>query len=656
MCGLTGFHQAGGFEALAAGQVLTRMCERLTHRGPDCAGEWLDATAGIALGHRRLSIVDLSPAGQQPMVSTSGRYVLAYNGEVYNHMDMRRSIEQAAGTRIWRGHSDTESLLAAIEQWGVSRALQACVGMFALALWDRQTRSLTLARDRMGEKPLYYGWQGKTLLFGSELKALTAHPDFQHEINDDALPLYLRHGYIPAPWSVWRGVHKLQPGTFLEFSDDHGAQALPRPQSYWSLADAIEQGQRQPFEGGDQEAIDALEESLNQAIAGQKLADVPVGAFLSGGIDSSTVVALMQRQSSQAIRTFTIGFHEAGYNEATHAQAVAKHLGTAHTELYVTDRDSRGVIPALVDMSDEPFGDSSAIPTYLVSRLARTQVTVSLSGDAGDELFGGYGRYFNHRAERIWRLGRQIPAGLRGPSIAALRSPLPSLLNALLAPVRAVTGRHLGASLAEQCALVAQLMGCESHAAFYRSITSQWQPSSYIRPVQALPYGYSATQLATLQEPVEQMMAQDSVTYLPDDILVKVDRAAMAVSLETRVPMLDHRVVELAWRMPYRMKVRDGQGKWLLRQVLDRHVPRQLMERPKMGFGVPIDLWLRGPLRDWAEDLLSEQSLRKQGHLNVQQVRQAWQRHLSGQNKHRDSLWVVLMWQAWLQAQRTSVA
>jgi asparagine synthase (glutamine-hydrolysing) len=632
------------------------MRERLIHRGPACAGAWLDAASGMALGHRRLSIVDLSPAGQQPMTSVSGRYVLAYNGEIYNHMDMRRSIEQAAGARAWRGHSDTESLLAAIEQWGVTRALQTCVGMFAVALWDRQTRSLTLARDRMGEKPLYYGWQGKTLLFASELKALTAHPAFQREINDDALPLYLRHGYIPAPWSVWRGVYKLQPGALVVFTEDDCAQALPQPQSYWSLADVIAQGQSQPFEGSDQEAIDALEARLSQAIAGQKLADVPVGAFLSGGIDSSTVVALMQRQSSQAIRTFTIGFHEKGYNEATHAQAVSKHLGTAHTELYVSDSDSRDVIPGLVDMYDEPFGDSSAIPTHLVSRLARTQVTVSLSGDGGDELFGGYGRYFNQRAERIWQMGRDMPAGLRRPAMAALRSPFPGAISALLAPVRTLTGRQVGASLTEQCGLAARLLGCDTHAAYYRSITSQWQPSPHIRPTLDLPYGYEANHLAMLREPVEQMMAQDSVTYLPDDILVKVDRAAMAVSLETRVPLLDHRVVELAWRLPYRMKVRDGQGKWLLRQVLDRHVPRELMARPKMGFGVPIGSWMRGPLREWAEDLISETTLKAQGHLNAQQVRQAWQRNLTGQSNHRDSLWVVLMWQAWQQRAQQALA
>lgn len=636
MCGLAGFLQPGGFEGIAAAQVLPRMRERLLHRGPDLAGEWLDAHAGIALGHRRLSIVDLSPAGQQPMASVSGRYVLAYNGEIYNHMDIRRSIEKAAGIQIWRGHSDTETLLAAIEQWGLTQALRSCVGMFAIALWDRQTRSLTLARDRLGEKPLYYGWQGKTLLFGSEIKALMAHPDFRHEVNDAALPLFLRHGYIPAPWSVWRGVQKLPPGTFLVFSAGHRAPELPQPESYWSLAEAVEQGQRQAFEGSDEEAVNALEGQLNQAISGQKLADVPVGAFLSGGIDSSTVVALMQGQSSQAIKTFTIGFHEADYNEATHARAIAHHLGTDHTELYVTDRDSRDVIPDLVDMYDEPFGDSSAIPTHLVSRLARSQVTVSLSGDAGDELFGGYDRYFNQRAYRIWRVGRQMPCFLSAAASAVLSSPLQGMLSP---------------SLSRQCTMAAQLLSAATHADYYRSITSQWQPSPHIRDVESLPYGYGEAQLARLQQPVERMMAQDSVTYLPDDILVKVDRAAMAVGLETRVPMLDHRVVELAWRMPYRMKVRDGQGKWLLRQVLHRHVPRQMMERPKMGFGVPIDIWLRGPLRDWAENLLSAQGLQAQGYLNVQHISSAWQQHVSGKRNHRDSLWVVLMWQAWLQSQ-----
>lgn len=638
-----GFHQAD------AAAVVTRMRDTLAHRGPDDAGSWLDGGVGIALAHRRLSILDLSPAGHQPMQSISGRFVLVFNGEVYNHLDIRRKLEKAGqGSTGWRGHSDTETLLAAIEQWGLEQTLRQCVGMFALALWDRQERALALARDRMGEKPLFYGWQGDVLLFGSELKALRAHPKFRSEIDRNVLPAYLRHGYIPAPWSIWRGIRKLTPGCLVRFSGcDPGM--LPEPKPYWSLADAVAAGKADPFRGSDKDAIDELERKLRGAIAGQMVADVPLGAFLSGGIDSSTVVALMQAQSSRPVKTFTIGFSEAGYNEAEHARAVARHLGTDHTELYVDAAQARAVIPDLPSMYDEPFGDSSAIPTHLVSHLAREHVAVSLSGDGGDELFGGYGRYFNHKGERIWRASRSLPAPLRALAVSLVRSGVFSLADDALHVIGRPLRRSNRRSFSVKTDLIAGLAGCVTQEDYYRVMMSQWQSPPVVHQSEASDSRSSAQLVHLPTNLVERMMITDSLTYLPDDILAKVDRAAMAISLETRVPMLDHRVVELAWRLPYEMKARDGQGKWLLRQVLYRHVPRTIIERPKMGFGVPISEWLRGPLRAWAEDLLNESKLTSQGLFDPKPIRARWQQHVEGRQNWRDSLWLVLMFQAWLQ-------
>lgn len=650
MCGLTGFFSPGGFQHAAASAAVTRMRHTLVHRGPDDAGVWLDGDAGIALAHRRLSILDLSPAGRQPMHSVSGRYALVFNGEIYNHLEIRRRLNTAGLAQTgWRGHSDTETLLAAIEQWGLEQALLECVGMFALALWDRQEWVLALARDRMGEKPLYYGWQDGVLLFGSELKSLRVHPNFRSDVDRDVLPLYLRYGYIPAPWSVWQGIRKLTPGCVVRFrGSDQGA--LPAPQPYWTLADAITAGKTDPFRGSDEDVIDALERQLRDAIAGQMMADVPLGAFLSGGIDSSTVVALMQAQSSRPVKTFTIGFSEPGYNEAEHANAVARHLRTEHTELYVDAAQARAVIPELPSMYDEPFGDSSAIPTHLVSQLARQHVAVSLSGDGGDELFGGYGRYFNHKGQRIWRVSRSLPGPIKALAVSLIQSGVFSLADDALHAIGNSLRRPIGRSLSAKIDLIAALASCQTQEDYYKVMMSQWQPPPVVRQGESCDGRPSAQHLHLLTNPVERMMFTDSLTYLPDDILAKVDRAAMAVSLETRVPMLDHRVVELAWRLPYEMKVRHGQGKWALRQVLYRHVPRALIERPKMGFGVPVDQWLRGPLRDWAEDLLSKDRLKAQGFLDPQPIRRRWQQHVNGQQNWRDSLWLVLMFQAWLQA------
>ncbi len=650
MCGIAGFMGGNLAKADERATVLTAMADRIRHRGPDDGDVWCDADTLVGFGHRRLAIVDLSPAGHQPMKAASGRYVIAYNGEIYNHLALREELEQAGAAPQWRGHSDTETLLAGIDVWGIDATLRRAVGMFAIALWDRQTRVLTLARDRIGEKPVYYGWQGtggaRSFLFGSELKALQAHPAFEKRIDRDALCAYMRHNDMPGEHSIYQGIRKLLPGHLLEV-------ALHRPEpvlrSYWSGAQAALQGAREPFAGSADEAVDALERLLRDAVRQQMMGDVPLGAFLSGGVDSSTVVALMQAQSSQPVRTFSIGFHDDVYNEAEHAKAVAAHLGTDHTELYVTAEQAMAVIPRLPTIYDEPFADSSQIPTYLVSELARRRVTVSLSGDAGDELFCGYNRY--QITASLWRRLSAVPTSVRAAAAWLLTRVSPRSLNRLAA---SHPGAARWANIGEKIHKGAGVMAAGSSAELYRGMVSQWQTPGDIvvggvEPATLLTG--AAHELAELGE-VERMMALDLLTYLPDDILTKVDRAAMATSLETRVPFLDHRVVEFAWKLPLDYKLRqEGASyttKWILRQVLYRHVPRTLIERPKMGFGVPIDSWLRGPLREWAEDLLSEQRLRREGMLNPAPIRQKWREHLSGQRNWQHPLWCVLMFQAWL--------
>lgn len=658
MCGITGFWQPAGFAPDAAQALARRMADTLVHRGPDDGGVWVDGAAGVALGHRRLAIVDLSPAGHQPMVSASGRLVIAFNGEVYNHAALRQELAAAGKAPAWRGHSDTETLLAAIEAWGVQAALQRCVGMFAFVLWDAAQRKLTLARDRLGEKPLYYGWQGGVLLFGSELKALRAHPAFAGEVNRDALALYFRHNYIPAPYSIYRGIAKLPPGTTLCITQAQaqqaGTAALPAPQAYWSARQVAEEGQRNLFRGTEAEACDELERLLRQAVAEQMMADVPLGAFLSGGIDSSTVVALMQAQSAQPVRTFTIGFDIDGYDEAQHAKAVARHLGTQHTELYVTPGQAMDVIPRLPARYDEPFADSSQIPTFLVAQLARQQVTVSLSGDGGDELFGGYQRYF--LADRLWRGVGWLPAPLRAALAGGIRALPPEGWNALWRVGAWLLPRQYRyANAGDKLHKLAEILAAPSPQAIYRRLVSHWkEPTALVLGATEPPTALTdPAQWAQLDDFCQRMMQLDTVSYLPDDILVKVDRAAMGVSLETRVPLLDHRVLEFAWRLPLALKVRGNEGKWLLRQVLYRHVPRELVERPKMGFGIPLEHWLRGPLREWAEDLLSETRLRQAGYLDPAPVRRMWAEHLSGQRNWQHYLWDVLMWEAWREHEKS---
>ncbi|MDP2830253.1 MAG: asparagine synthase (glutamine-hydrolyzing) [Sulfuricellaceae bacterium] len=646
MCGITGF--LNQTEVDQSSVIANRMADAIAHRGPDDAGIWVDAAAGIGLAHRRLSILDLSPAGHQPMISACGRYVIVFNGEIYNHLALRAALV----TQVWRGHSDTETLLAAIAAWGIEAALTQCVGMFAFALWDRHERSLTLARDRLGEKPLYYGWVNGTFLFASELKALRIWPGFAADIDRDALALYMRHNYVPAPWSIYRGIWKLPPGTFLRVNAGDRALGRGEPLPYWSARAVAEAGLAHPFAGDEREAALELERMLSQAIAGQRLADVPLGAFLSGGIDSSVVVALMQAQSRRPVKTFTIGFHESGYNEAPHARAVAAHLGTDHTELYVTSRQAMDVIPLLPTLYDEPFADSSQIPTFLVSQLARRHVAVSLSGDGGDELFGGYNRYF--WAMQLWRRLSRMPLPLRRGLACALVALPPVAWNHLFRMAGPLLpGRLRHANPGDKLHKLATLFAARQPEAIYQRLVSHWDDPAGV----VLGAGEPATVVTdparwlACDDFAQRMMYLDLVSYLPDDILVKVDRAAMGVSLETRVPLLDHRLVEFAWRLPLDMKIREGQGKWLLRQVLYRHVPKHLIERPKMGFGVPIDVWLRGPLRDWAEALLDESRLRREGYFDPVPIRNKWAEHLSGRRNWAYHLWDVLMFQAWLEAQ-----
>jgi len=625
------------------------MVATLHHRGPDARGLWVDASSGIALGHTRLSIVDLSEAGAQPMLSAGQRYVMVFNGEIYNHLELRAMLASEAAEPAWRGHSDTETLLAGFEHWGVELTLTRAVGMFALALWDRNERGLVLARDRLGEKPLYYGWQGDALLFGSELKALRAHPRFQADISRDALALFFRHGEVPESYSIYEGIHKLVPGTWLRFnaaalSARHNAVV---PTEYWSLREVIAAGRRAPFSGSPSEAVDELQRLLRTAVAGQMMADVPLGAFLSGGVDSSAIVALMQSQSAKPIKTFTIGFHEAGFNEAEHAKGVARHLGTEHTESYVTAEQAQAVVPLIPGIYDEPFADSSQIPTFLVSRLARQKVTVSLSGDAGDELFGGYSRYA--LTESRWSHLEKIPFAARTAMAALIRRLPPDAWARLFAlPERVAPARLQLPAFGDRLHKVAGLLSERSLMSHYRQMVSIWPARErLVLGSRELPTRLmSADEFAELTG-ISRMMALDTVTYLPDDILVKVDRASMGVSLESRVPLLDHRVVEFAWRLPFDFKVRAGVTKWILREVLYKHVPRALIERPKMGFGVPIDAWLRGALRGWAEDLLNEDSVRRDGYLDSAAVRTKWKEHLSGRRNWQDCLWAVLMFQQW---------
>ncbi|MDR3623157.1 MAG: asparagine synthase (glutamine-hydrolyzing) [Paludisphaera borealis] len=651
MCGFAGLLDSSrSAQGEAPVDVAQRMVRTLRHRGPDDEGAWSDPEAGFGVGFRRLSIVDLSPLGHQPMESVGGRFVLAFNGEIYNHRSLRRDLE-ARGRGGFRGNSDTEVLLQAIELWGLEDAVRRFVGMFAFALWDRRERRLHLVRDRVGEKPLYYGRSGSAFLFGSELKALRAYPGFNAEVDREILAPYLQFGYIPAPFSIYKGIFKLIPGTILTVTADR-ADVEPTPIPYWSAARAVEAGRADRLDQMDERgAVDQLECLLRDAVGQQMVADVPLGAFLSGGIDSSVVVALMQAQSDRPVKTFTIGFHEKEFNEALHARLVADHLGTEHTELYVTPEEAMAVVPELPAIYDEPFADASQIPTLLVSRLARRDVTVSLSGDGGDELFAGYPWY--RWSPDVWKCIGWMPRALR---LATARA-LVGLPTATWDRIFGGVGRLLpsevgrfasGDRMHKLALLVAKSNGPEDGC---RNLLGQWGGAPPLLGEAKPRESWVNGDLEPDRDDVlGLLMYIDLVDYLPDDIMTKVDRSSMAVSLESRAPLLDHRIVEFAWRLPKAMRIRDGRGKWLLRQVLYRHVPAELIDRPKMGFVVPIDAWLRGPLRDWAEALLDEDRLRSEGFFDPVPIRRKWEEHLSGKRNWQHELWRVLMFETWLEA------
>ncbi len=662
MCGIAGY--IGQQTDMAPERVLRSMCDSLLHRGPDDGGVLLDESGLVGLGHRRLSVVDLSMAGHQPMHSGSGRYVIVFNGEIYNHILLRKELAGAVPSIAWQGHSDTETLLACFDAWGITPTLTRCVGMFALAVWDKKNRTLSLSRDRMGEKPLYYGWCNGGFVFGSELKALRKYPGFSNALSRDALTLYFRHSYIPAPYAIYQDIYKLEPGCLLTLCQS-SAQQMPEqvPRAgcthkgltisrYWSLQEQAVAGLSAPQQD-NQACLAALETVLKESIQLQSIADVPLGAFLSGGLDSSLIVALMQLQSSRPVRTFTIGFAEQGYNEAEYAKKVAAHLQTEHTELYLDSRQAMDVIPLLPELYDEPFADSSQIPAFLIARMAREHVTVALSGDGGDELFGGYNRYF--WAPGIWQKISWLPYTLR-QSILRSAAGLSNIFSRAQSGAHRVIPQKMRVALFNEKIhkLRHRLQSVHNIDDFYYSLVSEWRnPEDLViggrEPVTLLTDKDNRPVIETVEQ---RMMYLDAMTFLPDDILCKVDRAAMAVSLETRVPFLDHRVVEAAWRLPLDMKIRNGQGKWALRQILYKYVPKELLERPKQGFAIPLGQWLRGPLRDWAEQLLDPGRLAEQGFLRPEPIQQKWTEHLSGKRNWEHSLWSVLMFQAWLEQQQ----
>ena len=652
MCGLAGFWSVGHNASHHSGgeEIVGRMTTAIAHRGPDDTGLWSDKDAGLFLGHRRLAILDVSAAGHQPMQSHCGRYVLAYNGEIYNHLQIRKDIESMSGGIQWRGTSDTETILAACSAWGFEKTLDKLNGMFAIVLWDRQENSLHLARDRMGEKPLYYGCIGNTLIFGSELKALRQHPSWQGEIDRDALAQYLRLTHVAPPSSIFKNIRKLLPGHTLSFTGDFSSEV--EQQCYWSLSAIASDSKRVYAEANKSSLIDELETRLAKSVGSRMIADVPLGAFLSGGYDSSLVVAMMCKHSSQSVKTFTIGFEDESFNEAPHAKKVAEHLGTDHTELYLSSKDALDIIPLLPQFWDEPFADSSQIPTYLVSRLTRDSVTVALSGDGGDELFGGYSRYI--KAQQVWAKLNRFPSPVRE----------------LLAGISGVVARPMADQLAKlDSALTSKLVqnldranelgglfASGSRDQLYSHMVCHWEdPESIVigsRETASLMADPSS--LPPLPDYLDRMMLLDMLAYLPNDILTKVDRASMAVSLESRAPLLDHELVEFAWTISPELRIHNGVGKWPLREVTHRYLPEELMHRPKMGFGIPIHGFLRNELRSWADDLLSVDRLERQGYFNAEKIAQMWKEHTDGRRDWAYKLWDVLMFQSWLESDMVS--
>ncbi len=654
MCGITGIF--GNLRKEEFDSSIHEMSATLNHRGPDDAGTWINEENGVAFGHQRLSIIDLSSAGHQPMVSHCGRFTTVFNGEIYNHLQLRDKLNTSANKQSWKGHSDTETLVTAFSQWGIEKTLQQLVGMFAIAVWDFKEKRLFLIRDRFGEKPLYYGWSNGVFLFGSELKALQKYKRFSNQIDRGALSLYMKYMYVPTPYSIFRDIYKLEPGCILQIDKGTKPPTLPlfapfRDQGiniaqWYSISNMAQAGQKNLITDQN-DAVDLIEKTLLESVRSQLISDVPLGAFLSGGIDSSVITALMQKVCKDPVKTFTIGFEESSFNEAIYAKEVSRHLGTEHHELYVTSSDAFKVIPHLPTLYDEPFADSSQIPTYLVSKLARESVTVSLSGDAGDELFGGYNRYL--WGSRVWNKVRWMPLIVR------------QTLGVAINKISVNTWDSIGNSLPNSSRV--SLMGDKAHRMahrlknvkslddVYHSIVTEGykEDGLVVNDKAALITKLDNNDIVSgIVDSEHRMMLLDSLTYLPDDILTKVDRAAMGVSLETRIPFLDYRVAELAWRLPLDTKINNGETKWPIRQVLYKYVPKVLIERTKAGFAIPVGQWIRGPLREWAADLLNEERIRREGYFNPELVQQLWQQHLSGKYDWTPRLWAILMFQAWL--------
>lgn len=631
MCGIAGFINQS--KSLNAESVITAMTNSLKHRGPDDKDIWLDNESQIALGHRRLAILDLSPAGHQPMHSFNNRYVIVFNGEIYNFRELKKQLQIKKHT--FCGHSDTEVILALISEYGLEAALQSMSGMFAFALWDKKAKLLHLARDRIGEKPLYYGMVNNSFVFASELKAICLFPDFNNPISREGINLFLQYGYIPAPHSIYQKIYKLQPGSYLTIQGS--ALNSHSPKCYWSATKVAEEGISNPLYLSDHEAILQAQTMLNDTVKSRMVSDVPIGAFLSGGIDSSLVTALMQQNSSDKVKTFTIGFHEKNYDEADYARKIAQHLQTDHTEFYVDASQALHVIPQLPTMYDEPFADSSAIPTYLVSKLTRQHTKVCLTGDGGDELFGGYNRYL--LGNTLWKKIAPLPYPIRLAIRKLLLSISPTRWHKLL---QFLQYPMLGDKLHKFASVVA----LKSPESIYQHLISQWHDTENL----LFEHHHSTSLLYQIEEMdfIEKMMITDTISYLPDDIMVKVDRAGMAASLESRSPFLDHQLIEFIWKLPLNMKVRNHTTKWLLRQVLSKYVPLHLFERPKMGFGIPLDKWLRGPLREWAENLLNQRLIEQQGFLKPGPILTKWHEHLSGRRNWQYQIWTVLMFQAWI--------
>jgi len=649
MCGISGFldvSQSRPAEELR--NIAIRMADTLRHRGPNDFGFWADAASGIALSMRRLAILDLSAAGHQPMESASGRYIIVFNGEIYNYEDLRNELLKGEQPYAFRGDSDTEVMLAAFDRWGVEPSVERFNGMFAFAVWDRADRSLTLGRDRFGEKPLYYSRSGSHFIFGSELKALRAHPCFTDEVDVSSIALFLRHSCIPAPYAIYTNTSKLPPAALLKIS---ARDFVAKPRPYWSLNEVINQPSSTLFKGGESEAVEQLDWLLRDSVRMRMRSDVPLGAFLSGGVDSSTVVSLMQAQSRSSVKTFSIGNYDEELDEAKEASNVARHLGTEHHELYVTSEEAISVIPSLPQIYDEPFADASQIPTVLVSRLAGQYVTVSLSGDGGDELFGGYTRH--DWGDILSRRLDHVPLSLRKFGAASLRKLPPERWDLLFRTCRpAIPARWRQRMPGHKLHKLASVLETQDTHTLYERLSSHWLDTTEILPGASEPAVPFVHNNQSFRHAAEDMMYLDTLSYLPDDILVKVDRATMAVSLEGRVPLLDHRVAEFAWKLPLDMRIRQRQGKWILRQILYRYVPRELVDRPKSGFGIPLATWLRGPLRDWAESLLDENRLRQDGYFSCAPIQKIWREHLSGRANWEYHLWDILMFQAWLDGSR----